>query len=183
MPLTPLLLAAQLAGSVPAPSPPFSALTSPTDSARYAWEEGCLAALRSGTDVATVANPYIDRTDIPRDGAIRTHRMTGAGKVVLVDGLGASCTMAVGRGDADALEAMVLEARPGVAWRPLAPSTEDFTGTYGFCGQIGDRPAYLSITKPKTRQGLRFIASMSVDPSPRCDGGADRDLSRIPDSR
>jgi hypothetical protein len=181
--MTSLLLAAQLATS--APTPPYAALASPTLSARYAWENGCLAALRSGTDLAAVANPYIDRTHAERAGTIRTYRMTGAGPVVLVDGLASSsCTMLVARGDPESLKAMVLETRAGQgAWRPLARLANDFDGDEKFCGDIAGQAAYLSISTSKARRRSRLVAYMSVGSSPRCDNRADMGLSRIPDSR
>jgi hypothetical protein len=187
--LTPLFLAVQVAAALPPPSPPYAALASPTLSARYAWDHGCLEPLRSGTDLTTAPNPYIDANG-SGSGAFHAYRMTGAGKVSVVERAGRSCMISVSHGDAKALRAMVLEPRRDqVPWRPVFRYADDVGVGEVFCGDIGGQVATLWINTFKARRRPSLNATVNLGPtariraSPRCEDQTDMDLSRIPDSR
>lgn len=166
--LTGLLLVA-FAADAPAksPTPPFSALTSPTESARYALTHGCVAAARAGGRLTDVPNGYL------RDNGRGVHRMTGAGRIVVTEKSGPGCYMQVGLGDAEALRAMALDVL--AAQGPVrtifdsGPGSRDSGGAFRqetHCVRIGDRDfaAVISTSSNRKRPPLQLSLFPNNDP-------------------
>jgi hypothetical protein len=141
------------------PTPPYSALVSPTESARYALRHGCLAAARKGVGLAQVPNGFI------RPQGAGVYRMTGAGRVELSNANGPGCYLRVGQGDAVQLRAMVLELL-GAEGRlsPLfdsGPGSRDSQGAFrqeSYCVRVGGRStvALLSTSDHRKRPPLQL---------------------------
>ena len=157
----------------PDPSPPYAALTSPTESARYALVHGCLAAARAGVRLAEVPNHFLLLIDKKRG----IYRMSGAGHVTLSDSDIAhpGCYTSVEQGKAEALRALVLELL--AAEGPLRPLTDGQTLTPDgkarvrqelLCVTIAGRPvtAFMSTTDARQRRALQL--SLVDQPNTPC---------------
>lgn len=102
--LTTALLAFAFVTSTP-PAPPAAAATSPTEAARYALTQGCLAAARRGVKLAALSNPSLVLADRGRG----LYVMKGAGQIVMSDSPPqVGCYMRVGHGDGEDLRRMAL---------------------------------------------------------------------------
>ena len=157
----------------PSPTPPYAALISPTESARYALVHGCLAATRAGGRLADSPNHFLVLIDKKRG----IYRMAGAGRVTLSDShlVGPGCYTSVEQGDAEALRAMVLELL--AAEGPLRALTDSQTvspdGKARFrqellCVTIAGRPvtAFMSTTDARRRRALQL--SLDDQPNTPC---------------
>ena len=93
-----------LAAMTPA-APTAAVATSPTDAARYALTQGCLAAAHKGVKLAGLSNPFIVLADKGRG----IYVMKGAGQILISDSPPqVGCYMRVGQGDGEELRRMAL---------------------------------------------------------------------------
>lgn len=117
------VLSLALAGAPKSPTPSFSALVSPTESARYALMHGCIAAARRGGKLADVPNAFIR----PVGGKPGLYRMNGAGQVYLSDApQQGGCYVRVGQGQPKDLRRMALDLL--AAEKPTRPMFDSGEG-------------------------------------------------------
>lgn len=158
-----LLLTATIASAdapTVSPTPPYAALISPTESARYALRHGCVAAARGGVRMAQVPNHFL-RLDLKRN----VYLMTGAGRVEVSEPDGAGCYLKVGFGRAQALRAMALEILsqdgPVQTVSDSGPGSSDSGGPFRqelLCLTLGGRPvtALMSTSEDRKRSPLQL---------------------------
>jgi hypothetical protein len=151
-----ILALADTAPRSKSPTPPYSALTSSTESARYALTHGCLAAARQGVKLADAPNHFIRLVDKKRG----VYRMTGAGHIELSDTPPqVGCYTRVIHGKAEALRSMALEllAAEGPV-RPVfdsGPGSRDSIGSFrqeSHCVRIAGRPWAVLISTSEERR-------------------------------
>lgn len=156
------------------PTPPYSALVSATESARYALAHGCLATVREGVRLAERPNHFIRIADRKKG----LYRMLGAGHVETADRAGPVCYLSVKDGSGAALRAMVLELL--TAEGPIRTLTDapreapDGKATFReerFCAQLGGRPVFALMTSGEARQRrkLQLTLAAAGDPAALCD--------------
>lgn len=160
---TVLILA--LAVEAKSPTPPYAALTSPTESARYAFTHGCLATVREGVQLADRPNHFIRMTDEKKG----LYRMVGAGHVEMSDKLGPVCYLSVKDGSGEKLRAMVLEllaAEAPVRTVHDATITPPDSKTTTFreermCVQLGGRPVFALMTTGEARSRRKLQLTLA----------------------
>jgi hypothetical protein len=154
----------------PSPAPPYSALVSPTESARYALVHGCLLARQKGVGLTQVPSHFI-RLD-KKTGA---YRMMGAGRVELSQKNGSGCYMRVGLGDTDQLRVMVLgvlaaEGRVGKLF-DSGPGSRDSSGSFRqetHCATLGGKTTIALISTSNDRKRPRLQLSLVDDSDGSC---------------
>lgn len=157
-----------LAADAKSPTPPYSALTSPTESARYAFTHGCLATVREGVRLTDRPNHFIRLTDKKKG----LYRMVGAGHVETGDRPGPVCYLSVKDGSGEKLRAMVLELLAAEApVRTTHDATivppDSKTATFReerMCVQLGGRPVFALMTTGENHRRRKLQLTLAADP-------------------
>lgn len=173
-----LLMLAQAAPAAPpkSPTPPFSALVSPTESARYALTHGCLAAVRRKAKLADTPNAFILLVDRKRG----IYRMNGAGTVLMSDTPPqVGCYMRVMDGDPERLREMALSLLATEAPTPplvdSGPGSRDSVGSFrqeSHCVTIGGRRMAVLISTSSAPRRPKMQLSLVPNAGDACVGNA-----------
>lgn len=148
------------------PTPPYSALTLPTESARYAFTHGCLATVREGVRLADRPNHFIRLTDEKKG----LYRMVGAGRVEMGDQPGPVCYLSVRDGSGAQLRAMVVDLLaaegPVLTLRDAPLEAPDGKATFReerLCVQLGGRPVFALMTSGEAGTRRKLQLTLAAD--------------------